>query len=216
MPIYRIQQGERLMKKTKIIVMVLLAAFLFSAQNATALSKARVVISPYFQTDVDSTYTFMGVSHPSLTTAVSSIGLTVATVGSQPAASSTFTINAAETYRIFIVSTNHSTINSSTITGNEVIFLSMTTGASQNAAVTFLSSKREPATAVAAGGTAGGFAGLNMLSIWGAVVIPGTTSGFAMEFVGDAHDSNSIIPDHTEANIASDNQMLVTIGRGLN
>jgi hypothetical protein len=28
-----------------------------------------------------------------------------------------------------------------------------------------------------------------MLSFWGSVVIPGTNTGFAMEFIGDTHDS---------------------------
>ena len=29
--------------------------------------------------------------------------------------------------------------------------------------------------------------------MWGAIVIPSTSTGFAMEFVGDAHDSSSLI-----------------------
>jgi len=194
MPIYRIQQGERLMKKTQIIVMAILLAFLVSAQNATALTKSRAVLSPYFQTDVDSTYSFLGISHPSLSSAATTIGLTVATVGTTGAtASQTFTIQAGETYRIFIVSTNHSTINNLTLTDAGVLFLATTSGSSEGALLTMTANKTEPAVVDAAQEESGGAQSLNMLSMWGAVVIPGTTSGFAMEFVGDAHDSNAVI-----------------------
>jgi len=212
MPIYRIQQGERLMKKTQIIVMAILMAFLVSSQNAMALTKSRAVLSPYFQTDVDSTYTFIGISHPSLTTAASTVGLTVATVGSVIAGSTSFTVGAGETYRIFIVSTNHSTINSLTVTGSRVLFMGMTTGGTDRAAITMLSSKQEPLLVTGASGETGGLQGLNMLSIWGAVVIPGTTSGFAMEFVGDAHGSNApYSADSIEFTASS-----ITDGRGIN
>jgi len=190
MPIFSIQQGERLMKKTRIIVMTILLAFLVSAQNATALTKAQTALSPYFQTDVDSTYSFIGVSHPSLTTAATQIGLTVATLGTTGSTdNASFTIQAGETYRIFIASTNHSTINNLTVTGSEVIFLATTSGSSEGAAVSFTSSKTEPALWVASGLEGGGSRALTQLTIWGAVVIPGTTSGFAMEFIGDAHGS---------------------------
>ena len=83
--------------------MAILLAFLVSAQNATALTKARTALSPYFQTDADSTYTFIGISHPSLAGAATTIGLAIATksvVGS--AVTSSFTVQAGETYRIFI------------------------------------------------------------------------------------------------------------------
>ena len=178
------------MKKTQIIVMTILLAFVVSAQNATALTKATTALSPYFQTDVDSTYTFVGISHPSLTNAASTVGLTIRTNATTGAtASQQFTIAAGETYRIFIVSTNHSTINTASITGDQVLFLATTSGSSESAQVTLTGSKADPATRVANGLQLGGYNGLNQLSIWGAVVIPGTTSGFAMEFVGDAHGS---------------------------
>lgn len=190
------------MNKTRVIVMTIFLAFLVSAQNATGLTKSRAALSPYFQTDVDSTYSFLGVTHPSLQNAASTIGLTVSTVGNTgDNPSSTFTIQAGETYRIFLVSTNHSTINNLTVTGNEVIFLSTTSGSSEGAHVTFTGSctncnvfsGRDDFGALLNPLQANGLQALNMLSIWGAVVIPGTTSGFAMEFIGDAHDSLAAI-----------------------
>jgi len=33
---------------------------------------------------------------------------------------------------------------------------------------------------------------LNQISMWGAIVIPSSSTGFAMEFVGDAHDSAAL------------------------
>ena len=209
------------MKKTQIVVMATLLAFLVCAQNAWGLTKNRSAVSPYFQTDPDSTYTFMGVSHPSLTSAASQIGLTVATIGTTTAASSTFTVAAGETYRIFIAATNHSTINSVTVSSSEVIFLSMTSGSSESNAVSFVTVDVAPQTRQTTGSGLGnaagsvngeGYAGLNYLSIWGAVVIPGTTSGFAMEFVGDMHNSASVA---TSLN-AEEQAQRPNSGRGIN
>jgi len=41
-----------------------------------------------------------------------------------------------------------------------------------------------------------------MLSYWGAVVVETNTTGFAMEFIGDMHDSSSA-PDFSCANPVS-------------
>ena len=47
--------------------------------------------------------------------------------------------------------------------------------------------------ALVTGGTGGidGWRDVTMLSFWGAVVIETNTTGFAMEFIGDMHDSAS-------------------------
>jgi len=215
MPIYRIQQGERLMKKTQIIVMAILLAFLVSAQNATAFSKSRAVLSPYFQTDPGSTYTLVGISHPSLSSSASTVGLTVATVGTSTAGTTAFTIQAGETYRIFIVSTNHAQINSVLVTGDQVLFLSMTSGSSESSQLTFQSSQTNPTVQSVVTNNGGGLRGLNMLSIWGAVVFPGTSSGFAMEFIGDAHDSASVSVNGAVNSLVS-NSNSIGAGRGIN
>ena len=183
------------MRKTLIFMITTLLAFLVVSQNAFSATKTRSAISPYMQTDANSTYTFVGISHPSLNTAATQIGLTVASVGldgTNP--STTFTINAGQTYRVFIVSTNHSTINSNTVTGARVIFLGTTTGSSVSGSLLLTANTVDPTvrSRLAVGTGATGYSkleGLNQLSVWGAVVIPSTSTGFAMEFIGDAHDS---------------------------
>ena len=180
------------MRKTLIFVITILLAFLVSLQNANAATKSRTALSPYVQTDGDSTYTFVGISHPSLNTAATQIGMTVATIGLDGAnPSTTFTIGSGETYRIFIVSTNHSTINSLTVTGDRVVFMSTTTGASGSGHLLVTSSTFGPTAQALQANSFGGsrFDNLNQLSMWGAIVVPSSSTGFAMEFVGDAHDS---------------------------
>ena len=188
------------MRKTLIFMITVLLAFLVVSQNAFSATKTRSAISPYMQTDANSTYTFVGITHPSLNTAATQIGLTVATVGLSGATpSTTFTINAGQTYRIFIVSTNHSTINSDTVTGSRVIFLSTTTGSTTSGSLLFTSNTVDPTVesrlSVQPNAQFQGdrLEGLNQLSIWGAVVISSTSTGFAMEFIGDAHDSSAIL-----------------------
>jgi hypothetical protein len=192
-------KGVRQMRKTLIFVVAILAS-LALFQNAFGAAKTRSAISPYMQTDADSTYTFVGITHPSLNTAATQIGLTVSTVGLVGATpSTTFTITAGQTYRIFIVSTNHSTINSTTVTGDRVIFMSTTTGSSTTGQLLFLGNSVDPLVRGITGGTGqpNRLQGLNQLSMWGAIVIPSTSTGFAMEFIGDAHDSASIFTTGT-------------------
>jgi hypothetical protein len=85
----------------------------------------RLAIAPYAQVVPNSSYTFIGVSHPSLATAHTSIGLVVEamnmthptqqagngiTVEMQRAVA--FTIDAGQTHRVFIVNEGHAIINS--------------------------------------------------------------------------------------------------------
>jgi len=165
-------------------------------QSAFGATKTRSAVSPYIQTDVNSTYSFVGITHPSLNTAATQIGLTVATVGltgTEP--STTFTINAGETYRIFIVSTNHSSINSVAVTGSRVIFLSTTTGQPTTGQLLFTANTADPlaVSRLDVRGLPTVLAGLEQLSLWGAIVVPSTQTGFAMEFIGDAHDSAALL-----------------------
>ena len=201
------------MRKTLLFITVLLASVVIF-QNAFGATKTRSAISPYMQTDSDSTYTFVGVTHPSLNTAATQIGLTVATLGLDGATpSTTFTVNAGETYRIFIVSTNHSTINSTTVTGDRVIFLSTTTGGSATGQLLMTTNTIDPYVVArnAVNISNNKFETLNQLSLWGAIVIPSTSTGFAMEFIGDAHDSNAILRTHTESGTS-----YLGFGRGAN
>jgi hypothetical protein len=188
-------KGVSKMRKTLIFMITIMVASLGLFQNAFAATKTRSAISPYVQSDNNSTYTFVGITHPSLNTAGTQIGLSVTTVGMDGTNPSTsFTIDAGQTYRIFIVSTNHSTINSVSVTGDRVIFLSTTTGSTAFGSLLVTSNTVDPTvrdiqaphTAIAK------LNGLNQLSMWGAIVIPSTSTGFAMEFIGDAHDSVAI------------------------
>ena len=78
---------------------------------------ARIAIAPYAQVVAGNSYTFIGVSHPSLATAHTSIGVvvealnmtTVPNTGSGRAA--VFTVSAGETHRVFVVNQTHPTIN---------------------------------------------------------------------------------------------------------
>lgn len=205
------------MRKTLIFVITLLAV-LVSIQNANAVDKNRNAVSPYIQTDNDSTYTFVGIAHPSLNTAATQIGLTIATVGMDGKnPSSTFTVNAGDTYRVFIVSTNHTTVNSTTITGDRVVFLDTTTGGSAAGQLVVTAIQRNPfgQSPGADGIGPAKLQNLNQLSMWGAIVVPSTSTGFAMEFIGDAHDSNVVITSRVQHAEGQADQ-IVSKGRGIN
>lgn len=212
------------MRKTQFVVITMLLAFLVSFQNAHAVVKNRTALSPYIQADANSTYTFVGISHPSLATAVTQIGLTVATVGLDTTnPTETFTIAAGETYRIFVVATNHSSINSSTVTDAGVLFLGVSSGSSQKGSLLVTSSFSNPAVQAPISApfavARSKFGDLGQLSMWGAIVIPSTSSGFAMEFIGDAHDSQSISYSATRNHLGADTGIAPgnqPHGRGLN
>ncbi len=104
---------------------------------------ARLAIAPYAQVVPSNSYTFIGVSHPSLATAHTSIGLvieamdmTFTTSGTNPieeARAVVFTIDAGTTHRVFIVDEGHATINSSNaaFTGANTHIIATATGATQ-------------------------------------------------------------------------------------
>ncbi len=166
-------------------VFVLLAV---SANNAFAVDPSSRVIAPYWQ-HAGSTYTFIGVAHPSLSGMASDIGVTVTAFlgdGGEGAAniygtSQTFTVSAGQTSKIFVFGTNLQTSNSlfnEANFPNDTVILGSTT----------------------AGGTgyirfdpvqAGSTNDVTRLSYWGAVVFSGSNTGFAMEFIGDMNDSSS-------------------------
>ena len=86
-----------------------------------------LVVAPYWQVDSGS-YTFIAVSHSSLSGMASQIGVTINAIDSAKAAYATaesFTVEAGNTQRVFIVPTNHATVNSTNITS--AVFLAGTT-----------------------------------------------------------------------------------------
>jgi hypothetical protein len=145
---------------------------------------------------VDSgSYTFIAVTHTSLSGMASSIGVRVNAITSTGSAYDTaesFTIQAGTTERVFIVPTGHATVNATSITTAK--FLAGTSD------FTYGSIRVEPVmthpaikhtTMLPSNGRfdGRGFRDITMLSYWGSVIIEANTTGFAMEFLGDMHDS---------------------------
>jgi hypothetical protein len=170
-------------------LMILLAV---CAGNAFAIENKSRVVSPYWQSDSTS-YTFIAVTHPSLSGMASQIGVTVNAIQKDQSAFGTatsFTLSSGATKRVFIVRTQQSAVNPTSI--STAAFISGTTNF-QHGHVRFDPVATAPNIKTTTGGTSGidGFRDVTMLSYWGAVVIETNTTGFAMEFIGDIQDSSS-------------------------
>jgi hypothetical protein len=153
-----------------------------------------MVVSPYWQVEMGGSYTFVAVSHSSLSGMASQIGVTVNAITSAGAAydtAETFTVSAGTTKRVFIIPTNHASINSTTVT--DAAFLA---GASDftygHVRITPAASHpqlKEATNTVPKSGRGDGFRDTTMLTYWGSVIVEANTTGFAMEFIGDLNDS---------------------------
>ncbi len=179
-------------------LMVLLAMI---AENAFAIENKSRVVSPYWQSDSTS-YSFIAVTHPSLSGMASQIGVTVTAIQKDQSTfgtSTSFTVSAGSTERVFIVGTNDSTINPTSIsTAN---FISGSTDF-QHGHVRFDPVSTNPNVKTFTGNDGDGFPDVTMLSFWGAVVIETNTTGFAMEFIGDTHDSLATSANHVTTNVS--------------
>ena len=180
----------------------------------------RLAIAPYAQVVPNASYTFIGVTHPSLSTAHTSIGLVIEalnmthptqqqgngiTVEMQRAVA--FTIDAGTTHRVFIVNEGHAVINSLNTEINDTNTHIITTKSdeSQFGSIKVTAVGTEPNKKTGdqhrTGGTyapptAGGvgvfrFDNLNQLAMWGVVYQESNGAGFSMEFIGDMHDSSA-------------------------
>ena len=84
---------------------------------AGAQWNARIAIAPYAQVVADDSYTFIGISHPSLASAHTSIGVAVEVLdmttvpNNASGRAAVFTVSAGETHRVFVVNQSHATIN---------------------------------------------------------------------------------------------------------
>ena len=171
--------------------MVAILAFLaLLAGNAFAYENSSRIISPYWQSD-SSSYSFIAVSHTSLSGMASQIGMTINAVTNDQSAfgtAVTFTITSGTTQRIFIARTGHSTINSTSIpTGN---FITGTTNFSHgHIRIDPIATSPTTTSNTIRIGSGDGYRDATMLSFWGAVIVESNTTGFAMEFIGDMHDS---------------------------
>ena len=149
-------------------------------------NKSRV-ISGYWQSDPRS-YTFLSVTHSSLEGLADQIGLVVNAIQSDKSTfgtALTFTISARETKRIFIARTNHPLLSATKIP-TAAFIIGTTDFQHGHIRIDPISSNpeiHEPSRS--------GFRDVTMLNFWGAVVIEANTTGFAMEFIGDMHDSGA-------------------------
>ena len=181
--------------KTKLIkrvpnIVAILAFLALLAGNAFAFENSSRIVSPYWQSDSGS-YSFIAVSHTSLSGMASQIGMTINAISSDQSAfgtAVTFTIDAGSTQRIFITRSGHSTVNSTSIpTGN---FITGTTNFEHGHIRIDPIATSTTTTSNSAGIALGdGYRDATMLSFWGAVIVESNTTGFAMEFIGDMHDS---------------------------
>ena len=163
-------------------------------------NKSRV-ISGYWQSDSRS-YTFMSVTHASLEGLATQIGLVVNAIQSDKTAfgtALTFTISSRETKRIFIARTNHPFLSPTTIP-TAAFIIGDSDFQHGHIRVDPVSSNPEIHTP-----SGSGFRDVTMLNFWGAVVIEANTTGFAMEFIGDMHDSAATASIHNTAPVSGVN-----------
>ena len=171
--------------------LVLNAGSVFAGSSGVARSTS--VVSPYWQSDSGS-YTFLSITHPSLSGMASSIGLKVTAnnLAGSTVNTSSFTVSVDATQKLFIVATNasaYSSLNSTTLpTAN---FMINTSNAVAGKLVITPVASNPTVKSSAASGNSEGFRDVTMLSMWGAIVAASTSTGFAMEFIGDLADSRN-------------------------
>jgi len=154
-----------------------------------------IVASPYWQVDSGS-YTFIAVSHSSLSGMASQIGVKINAITSAGAAYDTaqsFTISSGSTQRVFIVPTNHATVNSTNITSGTFLAgtSDFTYGHIRATPVATHPGLKHADSYPTALGHGAGFRDSTTLTYWGSVIIEANTTGFAMEFIGDMNDSTT-------------------------
>ncbi|MFQ5481774.1 MAG: SBBP repeat-containing protein [Nitrospinaceae bacterium] len=142
------------------------------------------VYSPFFQAD-SGIYTFIAVTHPSLSGMNSLIGVQARAftdTGNQFGATAEFTIEAGHTHRIFLTRPNHPLLNP--VNFPQAVFILGTQGLGR---LRIDPVSTNPGKAL----PGGGFTDVTMMSYWGAVVMEDTMSGFAINFIGDLTDSSA-------------------------
>ena len=157
--------------------------------------KARHVFAPYAQVVPNDSYTFMAVNHASLDTALTQIGVAIEVLGmstvpdNSAGRASIFTVDAGETHRIFVVNVSHTAINlSNPAFTDSRTHLILTQDTAQFGNVRAVSINEAPTTPTTVNSIKK-YANLSQLSFWGIVYTEASGTGFAMEFIGDAHDS---------------------------
>ena len=219
------------MKKLSLFLMFVLLGFGLTVQTVQAVEitqapdmkgsesttakgpsfNARLAISPYAQVVPNSSYTFIGISHPSLATAHTSIGVAVEALdmttvpNNASGRAAVFTIDAGTTHRVFIVNQGHATINSSNSLFTDSLTHLITTADSDqfgNVRVTaigtvptlYTGTSQRPGAYMSGVDVISRWDNVAQLAMWGVVYQSSNGAGFALEFVGDMHDSSSQSP----------------------
>ena len=176
------------MKATKFILITIFlfayALWSFPLGFAWGIENKSRVISPYWQSDSGS-HTFIAVSHSGLNTIASQVGLVINAIQNDnvPFAKAViFTISAGNTERVFILRTNHPSFSAK----SSARFL-VGTKSFKYGGIRIDPIATDPTIITPTGGRRD----ITMLNFWGAVIIENNISGFAMEFIGDMHDSSA-------------------------
>ena len=193
------------MKNIKPLILFALFGILTFAQTASGQIQARdtrdsreLAVSPYAQAVPNDSYTFIGISHPSMDTASSAIGIAVEVIGMTTTSNNAagraqiFTVDAGETHRVFVVNQGHATINSSNASFTDArTHIIPTVDSAQFGSVRVTAVAEDANTSVTVG-TNKTFENLAQLSMWGVIYVESSGSGFAMEFIGDMQDSRIV------------------------
>jgi len=198
------------MKNIKPLILFALFGILTFAQTVSGQTTARdnrfsnqLAVSPYAQAVPNDSYTFIGISHPSMDTASSAIGVAVEVIGMTTTSNNAagraqiFTVDAGETHRVFVVNQSHATINTSNASFTDSrTHIIPTVDSAQFGSIRVTTVASDANTSVDAtqsaadgGATFKTFENLAQLSMWGIIYVESSGSGFAMEFVGDMQDS---------------------------
>ena len=178
-------------------------AQIVGSEHVTTRHSSRIAISPYAQAVPNDSYTFIGVSHPSLDSAVTQIGVVLevidmtTTVDTAAGRAVIFTVGAGETHRVFVANQSHSDINATNTAFQDArTHIIPTVNSAQFGAVRVTSVSERPEQNPAGRFVLGQdgskkFDNVGQLSIWGIVYTQASGTGFAMEFIGDMHDSST-------------------------
>ena len=179
--------------------------------------KSRVVISAYAQAVPNDSYTFISISHPSLDSAQTQIGVGLEVIGMTTVVNNAagratiFTVDAGETHRVFVANVSHSTINSSI--EDSKTHLIVTDNSAQFGNVRAVGIHENPSSSVVVNNVRK-FNNLSQLDFWGVIFIESSGTGFSMEFLGDAHDS-TIGRNHINV-LDGATGVSTGVGRGIN
>jgi hypothetical protein len=197
------------MKNIKPLILFALFGILTFAQTVSGQTTARntkfsseLAVSPYAQAVPNESYTFIGISHPSMNSASSAIGIAVEVIDMQTTVNNSagravvFTVDAGESHRVFVVNQSHATINTSNASFTDSrTHIIPTVDSAQFGSIRVTTVAQDPNAGVTVGTGAAAnetYENLSQLSMWGVIYVESSGSGFAMEFIGDMNDSKIV------------------------